>query len=282
MQFKKSLMLMLLVSSILVFIGLGFIYKYVFKNSVSLSELLAIRPYCSQASKLAIEQRRLDEPRNCAERHYNDGGKRIVFTEISYGEPQDCPAGCFFAQYSGIVVDGKVVDFPSLRKDILETEIHNRIAQVCDLKQSYKTSIIRSGMDYKWRIDLKSSDQECSLDGFVLVDVNENYDFSQLISNTSKIDCNDSEVAKRICLQNQSVRSGSCEGDERVKNVCLYYRADSERMVSVCDEINSDEELIDLCYYTVAVKLKDPNICKLRDLSYYYKHNCETETQYAN
>lgn len=242
---------------------------------------------CFEVSRYVIEQKKLTKFGPCVEEEYEIDGERVYFINISIPTKMDCPSGCITAHYMGIVENSKITDYPDIREDFLNQKIHSSINQICDVNQPHTKYLVKVNNQYKWKVEFDEvqsykwqagfyefQNRYCILTGYSIIHEND-YNLSNLEGKYTELNCDNQEIAKAICLKNLIIRGGSCDSIQRGKNACLYLKADAERKLEICDQIGGDEELIDTCYYSLAIRLKDPNVCHLRQLSTYYDNNCE-------
>lgn len=240
---------------------------------------------CFEVSRFVIEQKKLINLGGCTEVEYNIDNERVYFVDISIHTKMDCPEGCITAHFKGIVENGKIIDFQDF--DYLKQTVYPSANPICDWRQPYKLSLVKINNKYKWRADfdeIKSfkwkvgfyeyENKYCLLEGYALIG-KDDYDLSNLKQKYSELNCNDQETANAMCVRKQVRSGGRCDNLQSKKNACLYFEADTEKKLEICNQIINDSELTDMCYYSLALKLKDPNICHMRSWSDWYSGNCE-------
>lgn len=249
----------------------------------------------SEICEYVIDQKNLTNVTFCDTQEYfiEDESKKVYFLTIWYELCKQpictgrnlCPDIECRAFHTYILEDSTIIDFPEFREDMLGMTIRNQIGPNCiignDLSyyakkgRDYYLDLVKVNDEYKWKVSfLKEGRPYCMLEGYALID-EDDYDFSGITAKNLEIDCNNKTVAEDMCLIKQGSQGGNCDSLKDLNNACLYMKADSEKKLEICNMINKDEELIDLCYYTLALKLKDINICYLRNWSDYYDLNCE-------
>ncbi len=240
------------------------------------------------ACTYVIKTKNLPEVVSCQEETYQIDERKINFVSITYGAPQDCPAGCIYQHFSGVIDGWKIFELPELREDYLDLAIKQKISSTCRIKQPHQISVYKQNTEYKWKIMFTSFDSKtCILKGHLLARQDRNsydfslasqdryYDFSNIKGINLEINnCNDQNIAEAVCRSSRSIYESDCSTTQNQKNTCLYFQAESERKLDSCDKIVDNDKLIDSCYYNIAIILKDPKICDLRKLSTYYDNNC--------
>lgn len=240
---------------------------------------------CFEVSRFVIEQRKLTKFGRCMEVEYKIDNERIYFVDISIPTNMDCPEGCITVHFKGIVENGKIIDFQDF--DYLKQTVPPSANPICDWGQPYRLSLVKINNQYKWRADfdeIKSfrwkvgfyeyENKYCLLKGYALIG-KEDYDLSNLKEQYTNLNCDDQETADAMCLRKQVQGGGTCDNLQSKKNACLYFKANAEKKLEVCNLISNDSELTDMCYYSLALRLKDPNICHIRNWSEWYNNNCE-------
>jgi hypothetical protein len=231
---------------------------------------------CSTASNYVISQKKLDKVQQCVEKRYTVDKKDIYFVDITYGEPQDCPAGCIYQGYTGLVEGNKITDFPSVTLDLVNDSIATSKSEICSLQKLGDVTLVKVNDIYKWKIAVDQPDNTlCTLKGSILLGSDGMYDYSQIVDSTPALDCENPVTARAACMRKNAISGVSCDTEEQIKNACLYFKASSLSKLAICDQIVNNTDLTDLCYYSLAVKLHDRSICDKRTLGIYYKNNCE-------
>ena len=64
-------------------------------------------PNLSDNCQQVIENHNIPAVRSCCEEAFLVDGQRIILVEIEFGGPHDCPSGCFYSHYTGVIEDGK-------------------------------------------------------------------------------------------------------------------------------------------------------------------------------
>jgi hypothetical protein len=104
-----------------------------------------IRPQeCPDKARFVIEQKGFADIRSCRQQEQAIDGKTAWFVEIYYGPGMDCPAGCIYAKFLGIV-DGTEIHELGLAPRI---NFNDFIQEVC----GSETKIIKYKDTYKWAV----------------------------------------------------------------------------------------------------------------------------------
>lgn len=122
----------------------------------SISNLVSKSDECSKISNFVIKQKKIDDKPSCKEEEYNVGGKSVYFVDISYGPAQDCPAGCFRLNFTGIVDGTQIIEFRKYYNNI-SYDIKKVSGYECSVTFSQEYSLIKEGNEYKWQIFIKDN-----------------------------------------------------------------------------------------------------------------------------
>jgi len=256
-------------------------------------EVIVIEDNFSEICEYVINQKNLTNVTYCNTQEYfiEDEGKIVYFLTIWYElckqplctEGGGCPDIQCSDFYTAIIEDSTIIDFSEFREDMLGMTIRNQIGPNCIIIDKDIDSYVPGGekQNYKWKVFFINENMPyCVLEGYALIG-EDSYDLSNVTAKNLEIDCDNENVAKDMCLIKQGSQGGNCDSLKDINNACLYLKADSEKSLETCNIISDDEELTDLCYYTLAIKLKDVSICHLRNwlLGSYYSNNCEFQIE---
>jgi len=175
---------------------------------------------CTNISKLVIKQKELEKVSTCLEQSFSVDGQGIHYVDITYGDLMDCPSGCIYSHYYGIVENNKITDFFPLREDLLNTKLFT-LNPSCSLNTDYQFKIAKLENSYKWKISFNRDGNElCILKGTVYSSKEGDFDTSNLKYTIRKVNCNDPQIAQEMCSKRREVYGGSCNTTEEQKSGC--------------------------------------------------------------
>lgn len=234
---------------------------------------------CTAPSNFVISQKKLNKVQNCTEEKYTVDKKDVYFVGITYGEAQDCPAGCFYSGYTGLVEENNIIDFSAVTLESVNNSITIAKSEICSVDNLRNVTLVREDGIYKWKVTIdQSGNTLCAVKGDIFIGADGVADYSHIVDSTPALNCENPEEAHAACLRKNVISGVSCNTEQQNKNMCLYFKAKADSKLEICDQIVDDTDTTDLCYYAMAVKLHDRTICDKRNLGMYYKNNCE---QYA-
>jgi len=215
---------------------------------------------CTGSARAAIEAKNLQDIHFCNVENFDIEGEEFDYMSISYGPGMDCPAGCIYAHYEGLVdSEGKVYDFYALPNPFYA--LVSKYGTVCasfdygknDLPH-YQRRIIRDGKTFHWQLVFQNLDaKQTRKDSGYYADyqciINGKLDF--LSSSSNYFD--DSQLTVRPLYPDCLTLT-----DNQKRGLCLLEDARIKQDVSLCIKYVS----ADSCYSAVALSALDESLCK--------------------
>jgi len=155
--------------SSLILVGIISTFWYYWRQNPSYTSISS----CSKIAQLVIEKKNLPQNQihSCDSKKKIVDGERIYLVDIAYGPAQDCPSGCFYDHFFGIVVveKNKIAELlsPAQSVALLYSEIPFQANQKRDYEcnsslESITTAVLaKQNNKYGWKILFKKP-YECS------------------------------------------------------------------------------------------------------------------------
>lgn len=268
-------------------------YKQIEHQKIAINEEKIIKKI-SNSCKLVVDKKALSNVQSCTENEYTlEDGANVVYVSIIYGPPRDCPAGCFYMSYTGVIENGVVYDFFwDTRGAIHVLDRYGSFCSSSDFLEepskntSFTKTIVRSDepFRYQWKYvfnnsrptqssfcdakecpNLKKVLPICLLNGELLV-------YNDGIANAD-----DSKLQRIFEYAPTEDICKDVKLNLKEQNLCFYSLGVITENLAYCRE--------DGCKSTIALKKKDPSICVfvtqdyLRDRCYRYIAESERNTK---
>ena len=124
---------------------------------------------CAGPARLVIDAQKIPKDRVhlCSVEPIDMDNRTASFVQLSFGDPKDCPSGCFYSSFTGVVVPGNPLEIAELpgpdRKALTALLIKKMTAPLANQKGLACTSadglfdyeIVRHNLQWNWHATLK-------------------------------------------------------------------------------------------------------------------------------
>ena len=103
---------------------------------------------CPDKARFVIEQKGFTDIHLCQQEELTIDGKTVWFVKIAYGPGMDCPSGCFYAMFQGIVDGTEIHELgfaPSISSSTFIHEVCGSETKIVKYKDTYKWAVLFEG-----------------------------------------------------------------------------------------------------------------------------------------